>query len=49
MESFVFFLHVILIASQAGLEKNFITTESAAFSFSVNCSINDTFSFQIMV
>ena len=39
------FVHVILIANQAALEKNPATIESAAFSFFVNFSFNSTYSF----
>ena len=38
------FDYAIVIANQAALEKNPVTMESVAFSFSVNCSFNDTFS-----
>ena len=38
------FVHDILITNQATLEKNPVTNESAAFSFSVNCSFNNTLS-----
>ena len=39
------FVHVILITNQGALEKIPATIESVAFSFSVNCSFNNTFLF----
>ena len=38
------FVHVILIANQAALEKNPVAIERVGFSFSINCSFNNTFS-----
>ena len=43
------FVHVIVMANQTTLEKNPVTIESIAFSFSVNCIFNNTVSFQIIV
>ena len=35
----------ILIANPTALEKNTVTIESVAFSVSINCSLNNAFSF----
>ena len=43
----LYFVHVIFIANQATWEKNLVAIESVAFSFSVNCSFNNTFSLEI--
>ena len=39
------FVHIILISNQAALEKNPVTNENMAFSFSVNYSFNNPFSY----
>ena len=46
---FVLFMLLVLMANQAALEKNHATIENIVFSFSVKCSFNNTFSFQIII
>ena len=46
---FVLFMLLVLMANQAALEKNHATIENIVFSFSVNCSFNNAFSFEIII